>query len=129
VLSRLTRVIQGLILFATLFGIAFLYEVYPVLPSFVFDAVALGWVLFVVDSVLTFIRPRVSYYLGAVLSVLAFGATVSQPQHYALIASGDIPATVTIVVGSAVELLIIALVLILVFEGRKRDPWALTAKP
>lgn len=128
-MSRLARLIQALILFATLFGVAFLYEVYPVLPSFVFDTVAVGWVLFVVDSALSFVRPKASYYLAFVLSLLAFGATVSQPQHYALIASGDVPATLTIFIGSAVELLLMAFVLVYVFTEGKKDPWALSAKP
>jgi hypothetical protein len=128
-MSRVERWIQGLILFATVFGVAFLYEVYPVLPSFVFDTVAFGWVLFVVDSVLTFVRPRVSYYLGLVLAAAAFLATVSQPEHYALITGGDVTATLTIIIGSAAELLIIALVLVYHFSGRKKDPWSMAAKP
>ena len=128
-MSRLTRLIQALILFSTLFGVAFLYEVYPVLPSFVFYSVAFGWVLFVVDSGLSFVRPKASYYPAFVLSLVAFGATVSQPQHYALIASGDIPATLTIIIGLAVELLLMALVLVFVLTERKKDPWALSAKP
>ncbi|HKT22239.1 MAG TPA: hypothetical protein VJR06_06520 [Nitrososphaerales archaeon] len=128
-MSGLTRAIQGMILFCTLFGVAFLYEVYPVLPSFVFDAVAFGWVLFVVDSALTFVRPNASYYLGLVLAVVAFGATVSQPEHYALIASGDVAATVTIIVGSAAEVILAVLVILFVLSGRKGDPWAWPGKP
>ena len=128
-MSTLARAIQGLILFATLFGIAFLYEVYPVLPSFVFYSVAFGWVLFVVDSVLTFVRPKASYYLGLVLSIIAFGITWSQPAHFQLIADGDIPATVTMLVGSATELLVIAAVLVYAYTARRNDPWAMSAKP
>jgi hypothetical protein len=123
-LSGLTRAIQSTIIFCAVFGIAFLYEVYPVLPSFVFYSVASGWVLFVVDGALTFVRPKVSYYMGLVLAVAAFVATVSEPEHYALIAGGDIAATVTIVVGSAAELLLIALVILFVLAGRRGDPWA-----
>lgn len=128
-MSNLTRAIQGVIIFCTLFGIPFLYEVYPVLPSSVFYTVTFGWVLFVVDSVLTFVRPRASYYLGLVLAVLAFGATVSQPDHFALIASGDVAATITLIVGSASELVLIVLVIAFVLTSRKKDPWALSSKP
>lgn len=117
-MTRLTRAIQGLILFADVFGVAFLNEVYPVLPSFVFDSLAIGWVLFVVDGALTFIRPKVSYYLGLVLALVAFISTVSQPQHYALVASGDIPATITLVIGSATELMLIGAVILYHFRER-----------
>ncbi|MDG7010770.1 MAG: hypothetical protein JRN57_01495 [Nitrososphaerota archaeon] len=128
-MSALTRAIQGVILFCTLFGVAFLYEVQPILPSSVFYTVAFGWFLFVVDSALTFVRPRVSYYLGLVLAVLALGATVSQPAHYSLIASGDVTATLTIVIGSVSEVALIVLVLAHLISGRRTDPWSVSAKP
>ena len=128
-MSSLTRAIQAVILFCTLFGVAFLYEVYPVLPSFVFYTVAFGWVLFVVDSVLTFVRPKTSYYLGLVLAALALLATVSEPQHYALIEGGDVAAALTIVVGSASEMALIVLVVAYIVRGRRKDPWALSASP
>jgi hypothetical protein len=123
-MSSLTRAIQGVILFCTLFGIAFLYEVHTVLPTFVFDLVTFGWAMFVVDSALTFVRPRVSYFFGLVLAVLALLATLSQPAHYQLIASGDIPATATIVVGSISEVTLIVLVAYFALTQRGKDPWA-----
>jgi hypothetical protein len=118
-LSRLPRAIQGVILFSTLLGVPFLYEVYPLLPSPVFDTVAVGWVLFVVDSALTFVRPEASYYLGLVLALLALGATVSQPAHYQLVASGDVGPALTILVGSASEVALIVLVLAYLVAGRR----------
>ena len=109
-MSALPRAIQGAIIFAALFGVLFLYEVHPVLPSDIFYSVALGEALFVVDGALTFIRPKMSYYFGLILAVIAFASTVSQPAHYQLVASGDLAATATLFVGLTVEVLIIALV-------------------
>ena len=120
----LGRAIQGLILFSSAFGALFLLQVFPVLPPEAFDIVTFGWLLFVVDSVLTFLRPRVSYYLGVVLAILALGATFSQPQHFQLIASGNLPATATIVIGSAAEVLLVALGVYFILATRKNDPWA-----
>ena len=120
-MSSLPRAIQSAIIFAALFGVLFLYEVRSVLPADVFYSVALGEALFAVDGALTFIRPRASYYLGLVLAVVAFAATVSQPAHYQLVASGDLAATATLFIGLAVELLIIALVgWYVVSRGRSR---------
>ena len=123
-MSSLPKAILGTIYFATLFGVPFLYEVHPVLPPAVFYSVAFGEALFVVDSALTFVRPRASYYLGLVLAVIAFAATVSQPEHYQLVASGDIPATATIFVGLATEVLLIVLVGWYAVSGRaaRRSP-------
>jgi uncharacterized membrane protein len=123
-MSIVRRGIQGLILFSTVLGVFFLWQAHPLLPPDVFDALALGWSLFVVDSVLTFVRPNISYYIGLVLAVLALSETLSQPEHYALVESGNIPATVILVLGSIAQaLLIILVVYYLIFE-RRRDPWA-----
>jgi hypothetical protein len=122
--NGVTRAIQGLILFSTAIGVIFLWQVYPLLPAFGFDFVALGWVLFLVDSILTFIRPTVSYYLGLALALLALGETLSQPAHYALIESGSLTATATLVVGSSTQAMLIVLVVYYILARRRKDPWA-----
>ena len=67
----ITRVIQALILSSAVLGVFFLWEAYPLLPPDVFYALTFGWLLFVFDGALTFVRPRVSYYLGLALAVVA----------------------------------------------------------
>lgn len=123
-MSWVTRPIQGLILFSTALGVLFLWEAYPLLPAIAFDVVALGWVLFLTDSVLTFVRPTVSYYLGLVLALIALGETLSQQAHYALIESGNVTATATLVVGSAAEAILIILVVYYIYSRSKKGPWA-----
>lgn len=120
----LPRAIQALILASTVFGVAFLYEVHPVLPAFVFESVVFGWALFVLDSALTFVRPRVSFYLGMVLAVIALVVTLTSPAHWALVTSGDVPAAATIVTGSVLEVALIVLVGLYLFSSPKEDPWA-----
>ena len=119
----LPRAIQGVIIFTTVFGVVFLWEVYPLLPAFVFDFVAIGWVCFVVDSFLTFFRPRASYALGLVLAVLAMAVSLPQPEHYALIEGGDVAAAATLFIGTGAEVLIIILVAYYFIASRKEDPW------
>jgi hypothetical protein len=123
-MAPLTRTIQGLILFSTLLGVVFLWQAYPLLPIIAFGAVAFGWVLFVVDSVLTFVRPRISFYLGLVLALAALAETLSQPEHFGLVTSGNILAAFTIVAGSVAEALLAILVVVYVIGERKQDPWA-----
>ena len=119
----LPKAIQTVILASTIFGAVFLYEVYPLLPSFVFESVAFGWVLFVLDSLLTFVRPRASFYLGLVLAIIALGVTLTSPAHWALITGGNVPASATIVTGSALEIILIVLIGLYMIGGRKEDPW------
>jgi hypothetical protein len=123
-MSSLTRAIQGLILFSTVLGLIFLWQAYPLLPTDAFDFVSLGWVLFAVDSALTFARPNISYYLGLVLAVLALASTLSQPAHFALVASGNLLASATIILGSIAEILLIVLAAYYIVTERRKNPWA-----
>lgn len=120
----LPRAIQALILFSTVLGVFFLWQAYPLLPPVVFYGLLFGWGLFAVDSALTFIRPRLSYYLGMALAAIALTETLSQPEHYALVENGDLAATVTIVLGSASQALLIILAGYYVVTSRRKDPWA-----
>ena len=123
-MATIPRMIQGLIIFSALLGVAFLWQAYPLLPSEVFDILAFGWFLFVVDSVLTFVRPLASYVLGLVLALIALSQTLSQPEHYALVESGNLPATLTLVLGSAAQALLIVFIGYYLLARRKKDPWA-----
>jgi hypothetical protein len=122
-MAFLPRAIQGLILFSTLLGVVFLWQAYPLLRSDAFYFVTFGWALFFLDSALTFYRPVASYYLGFVLAVLALGETLSQPAHFAIVSSGNLLASATIVLGSFAEVLLIILVLYYIVAARKKDPW------
>ena len=120
----LPRAIQAVILFSTVFGAAFLYEVHPLLDAAIFDSVAFGWFLFVLDSVLTFVRPRLSFYLGLVLAAVALVSTLSSPAHFQFIENGDVPATATLFVGWGAEILLIALVVLFIVRSRRKDEWS-----
>ncbi len=123
-MPSVARVIQALIIFSTVLGVFFLLEAQPLVPPGVFAILATGWVLFLADSILTFFRPRFSRYLGLVLGVVALSETLSQPEHYALVENGNIPATVIIVLGSVAQALLIGFVLYHVVSERRKDPWS-----
>ena len=112
-----------MIVFSTVLGVFFLWQAHPLLPGDVFDILAFGWLLFVVDSVLTLVRPRISYYLGLVLAVIALSETLTQPEHYALVENGNVPATVILVLGSVAQALLIGSVIWFVISERRKDPW------
>jgi len=119
-----SRAIQGLIIFSAVLGVFFLWQAQPLLPTDVFEILTLGWLLFVVDSILTFVRPRISYYLGLVLAVVALSETLTQPEHYALVENGNVPATIILVLGSVAQALLIGLVIWFIISERRKDPWA-----
>ncbi len=123
-MASLQRAMQGLILFSTILGVAFLWQAYPLLPTDVFYALLFGWSMFVVDSVLTFFRPRASYILGMALAAVALIETLGQPEHYSLVQSGELAPTLTIILGSGSQILLIVLVAYFFVKSRKKDPWA-----
>ncbi len=127
-MSALPRAIQGLILFSTALGVLFLWQAYPLVPPDVFYVLFSGWGLFVVDSVLTFVRPKLSYYMGAVLAAVALAETLSQPEHYALVENGNILATATLILGSVTQGLLIILIGYFLLSAREQDPWAWPAE-
>ncbi len=127
-MSALPRAIQGLILFSTALGVLFLWQAHSLVPPDVFYVLLFGWGVFVVDSVLTFVRPKLSYYLGAVLAAVALAETLSQPEHYALVENGNVLATVTLVLGSVTQGLLIILIGYFLLSTREQDPWAWPAE-
>lgn len=101
------RLIQSTIIFSAALGAVFLYVVYGSVPSFLFEFLFVGWALFVLDSALTFVRREASFYLGAVLAVLALGSSLPQSAHYEFIESGQVVPSVIFVAGSLAQVLIL----------------------
>ncbi len=113
------RAVQSLVVFSAVLGVPFLLEVNGLLPAAAFDFVFAGWVLFVVDAFLTFLRPVPAYALAFVLAILALASSLPQSAHYGLIESGELLQAATFVLGSAAQVLLLVLVP-LYFLGRRR---------
>jgi hypothetical protein len=116
--------IQATVFFSAILGVFFLIQVYLLLDPLAFEIIALGWVLFVFDGLLTFTRPRASYYLAFLLAFLALFETLSQPAHYSLVLSGNIPAAATILAGSAAQVILLVLVPYHFSRERRKNEWA-----
>ena len=116
--------IQALVILSTVLGAFFLWQVYPILPPAAFDFVAFGWALFIVDSALTFAKPRVSYYFAFVLAILALAESLSQPAHYSLLRGSDLAASATLVAGSGLQVLLLILVPYHFVAERRKGEWA-----
>jgi hypothetical protein len=113
------RSIQAVILFSAALGVLFLWQAAGLLPGFVFDFIAFGWVLFVVDSALTFVRPRISYLLAFVLAILALSASLPQSAHWAFIQEGDLVPAAIFITGSIAQILLLILVPYHFVRGRR----------
>lgn len=109
-MQRTGRLIQVDVVFSAVLGVIFLVQVYGVLPSQFFDFVFVGWVLFVLDSVLTFTNPRVSYAMAFALALLALVSSLPQSAHYAFIENGVLLPAATFVLGTLAQVLLLILV-------------------
>jgi len=109
--SRTARAIQALIIASSVLGIALLLEINSIVPIDVFDFIAFGWVLFVIDSVLTFVKPTVSYYFGLVLALLALSASLPQSAHWSFIESGQLIPSAIFILGSILQVFIVVFVI------------------
>lgn len=118
-MTRLGRTIRALILFSVLLGVLFLAQVYGAVPTEVFAIVSVGWVLFVVDLAMSFVRPRLSYYFAFVLAILALSSSLPETAHYAFIQAGEVLPSATFVLGSAAQVLLVILVPYFAWKSRK----------
>ena len=90
----------------------------------VFDLLTIGWLLFVADSILTFVRPVFSYYLGLILAILALAASLPQSAHYAFFTNGAFLSGLTFVAGTVAQFIIVLTVSYRFVRMRGRDEWA-----
>jgi hypothetical protein len=118
--SRLGRVIQALVILSVILGVLFLAQAYSLVPTFVFEFVAVGWALFVLDAVLTFVRPRLAYGLALVLALLALSSSLPQSSHWGFVANGDLLPAFTFLAGSAIEVVLILVVVYYFTATRKK---------
>lgn len=108
-MTRTAKTIQALILASTLLGIALLFEIYAIVPPFVFEIVSVGWVCFAFDSLLTFVRPTASFCLGLILSVLGLSASLPQSTHWEFIQEGLVVPSAIFIAGSIMQGMIVVL--------------------
>jgi hypothetical protein len=90
-------------------------------PPSIFDFVAIGWALFLVDSVLTFLRPEVSYEMAFVLALLALFSSLPQSAHYAFIEEGAVLPATTFIAGNVAQVLLLVLVPYHFLRARRRS--------
>jgi hypothetical protein len=100
-------------------GIVLLLQLYAIVPSWLFYSVLVGWVAYVVVAVLAVRGLRIAYPLAFVLSILTLVVSLPQPEHQSFIEAGWSLASITFLVGSALQLAL--LVLIPVYFLRKRS--------
>lgn len=118
--TKAGKAIQALVFLSVILGVLFLAQAYNAVPSLVFEFVAVGWVLFVVDAALTLVRPRLAYGFALVLAILALASSLPQSSHWGFVSAGDLLPAFTFLAGSAIEVVLILVALYYFLVARKK---------
>lgn len=121
--ARLRRVTNLLIYASALLGVGLLVQLYGLVPGWLFFSVAAGWAIYVANGVAARRGIAMAYPVSLILAVLTLAVSIPQPEHAALLMTGPGLASVTLVAGSALQVMIIvtaSLYLVLDRQNRRR---------
>lgn len=118
-MPSIRRTIDLLIYLSVAMGILLLLQLYVLVPSWLFYSVLVGWLAYVIVAVLAATGHRIAYLLAFVLSILTLAVSLPQPEHQSFVEAGLSPASITFLVGSALQVAL--LILIPVYFLRKRS--------
>jgi hypothetical protein len=118
-LPSVKRTIDLLIYLSVAMGILLLLQLYALVPSWLFYSVLVGWLAYVIVAALAATGHRIAYPLAFVLSLLTLAVSLPQPEHQSFVEARLSPASITFLVGSALQLAL--LILIPVYFLRKRS--------
>jgi len=114
----LKRTIDVLIFLSVALGVLLLFQLYYAVPSWLFLSVLIGWLAYVGVAVLVGLGRRIAYPLALVLSLLTLIVSLPRPEHLAFVAAGASLASITFLAGSALQLLLLALLSVYLFRKR-----------
>jgi hypothetical protein len=115
----LVGLIDALVYLSVAWGIVLLYQLYSAVPSWLFFSVLIGWLAYLVIAVLVTFRRRIAYPLILVLAILTLVVSLPRPEHLAFVAAGISLASITFLVGSALQLILLVLVPAYLLRRRK----------
>jgi hypothetical protein len=118
-LPSVKRTIDLLIYLSVAMGILLLLQLYALVPSWLFYSVLVGWLAYVIVAALAATGHGIAYLLAFVLSLLTLAVSLPQPEHQSFVEAGLSSASITFLVGSALQLAL--LILIPVYFLRKRS--------
>jgi len=100
-------------------GAVFLAVAHGIVPDFLFYAILGGEAAFVLCAVLVAMRVGWARYYALALAVLTLASSLPQPQHYEFAVTGQLVAFLIFAGGSALQVFLIAAVLLRTFRSRR----------
>jgi hypothetical protein len=109
---ELMKHVANLLVYASVIvGGALLLQLYLLsVPSWLFDSILAGWIMYVVASIALATGRVKAYPLVLVLAIVTLSVSLPQPEHVSLAEAGLTIASVTFIVGSLLQVGVIVLV-------------------
>jgi len=120
-LKRVRRIANWLIYASVILGVALLVQLYVlVVPSWLFDSILVGWILYLVVAIAVASGRDKAYPAALVLSIITLAVSLPQPEHYSLAEAGPTLASLTFITGSVLQVGVIVLIASFLFLERKQ---------
>jgi hypothetical protein len=109
---ELMKHVANLLVYASVIvGAALLIQLYLLsVPSWLFDSILAGWMMYVVASIALATGRVRAYPLVLVLAIVTLSVSLPQPEHVSLAEAGLTIASVTFIVGSLLQVGVIILI-------------------
>ncbi len=115
------RIANWLIYASVILGVALLVQLYVlVVPSWLFDSILVGWILYLVVAIAVASGRDKAYPAALVLSIITLAVSLPQPEHYSLAEAGPTLASLTFITGSVLQVGVIVLIASFLFLERKQ---------
>ena len=108
----LRRVVDALIYLSVAFGVVLLLQLWFLVPRWLFYIVLAGWIAYFFTATAIMRHRKEAYKVAILLAILTLVVSLPQPEHYAFVKEGITLASMTFLVGSAIQLCIIVLLAI-----------------
>ena len=119
-LSAIQRAIRVLIYLSVAIGIVLLFQLYSLVPSWLFYSVLVGWLAYLFVAVLAWKGQTVAYPLALILAILTLAVSLPQPEHYSYVEAGFSLASSTFLIGSALQIALIILIPLFLYKNRTK---------
>ena len=119
--TPLEKAIAWLVYASVVLGVLFLYVLYgtPGIPTFLFPSILVGEVIWIGCAVAISRKVRWAPYMAVVLAVITLAVSLPQPTHYTFAETGQIAAFLIFTGGAALQVALIAAVVLFVFRSRR----------
>jgi len=108
-----------LLIYASIFlGAALLIQLFAIVPVWLFSSVLAGWIAYLIVAMAIAKGLKVAYPLSVVLAILTLAVSLPRPEHYSIVQAGLSSASLTFIVGSALQVAVILTVSSYLFMTR-----------